>query len=218
MDFVFKGLTLQLTLTTLSSKGHILSTTAQTNPILVDRIIPRSVVSDTVLVLAGIVLTSLSAQLQIPASPVPFTFQTLAVLLIGATYGSVRAAITISGYVLIGMLGLPVFAGGASGIEKLFGATGGFIFGFIFAAYLTGYLAEKSWSSNALKMFVSFTLGSIVIYAIGVPVLAMVAFNSDVIAATVAMFPYLIWDAVKAVIAAGFVPAVFVLVKKIKKN
>jgi len=216
MDFVFKGLTLQLTLTTLSSKGHILSTT--TNPILVDRIIPRSVVSDTVLVLAGIALTALSAQLQIPASPVPFTFQTLAVLLIGATYGSVRATITISGYVLIGMLGLPVFAGGASGIEKLFGATGGFIFGFIFAAYLTGYLAEKSWSSNSLKMFVSFTLGSIVIYAIGVPVLAMVAFNSDVVAATVAMFPYLIWDAVKAVIAAGFVPAVFVLVEKIKKN
>ncbi len=160
----------------------------------------------------------MAAQVQIPAVPVPFTFQTLAVLLVGATYGGARAAITMSSYVLLGLLGLPVFAGGASGLEKIFGATGGFLIGFVFAAFLTGYLAELNWSSNSLKMFVSFALGSIVIYAVGVPVLAMVAFKSDLLAATTYMFPYLIWDAVKAVLAAGIVPGAFVLVNKIKKS
>jgi len=215
---VFKGLTLQLTLTTCISKGRKLSTTAPSNPILVDRIISRSLNSDIVLVVFGVALTAFAAQLQIPASPVPFTFQTLAVLLIGATYGGARAAITMSSYVVLGALGLPVFAGGASGFDKIFGATGGFLLGFIFAAFLTGYLAELNWSSNALKMFVSFALGSVVIYAIGVPVLAMVAFKSDLVAAITYMFPYLLWDTVKAVLAAGIVPGAFVLVKKIKKS
>lgn len=215
---MFKGLTLQLTLTTCISKGQTLSTTAPSNPILVDRIISRSLASDIVLVVFGVALTAAAAQLQIPASPVPFTFQTLAVLLIGATYGGSRAAITMASYVLVGALGLPVFAGGASGAEKIFGATGGFLLGFIFAAWLTGYLAQLSWSSNAVKMFVSFALGSVVIYAVGVPVLAMVAFKSDLLAATIYMFPYLIWDAVKAVLAAGIVPGAFVLVNKIKKS
>lgn len=195
-----------------------MSTTAPSNPILVDRIISRSLASDIVLVVFGVALTAAAAQLQIPASPVPFTFQTLAVLLIGATYGGSRAAITMASYVLVGALGLPVFAGGASGAEKIFGATGGFLLGFIFAAWLTGYLAQLSWSSNAIKMFVSFALGSVVIYAVGVPVLAMVAFKSDLLAATTYMFPYLIWDAVKAVLAAGIVPGAFVLVNKIKKS
>ena len=212
---MFKGLTLQLTLTTCISKGQTLSTTAPSNPILVDRIISRSLASDIVLVVFGVALTAAAAQLQIPASPVPFTFQTLAVLLIGATYGGSRAAITMASYVLVGALGLPVFAGGA---EKIFGATGGFLLGFIFAAWLTGYLAQLSWSSNAIKMFVSFALGSVVIYAVGVPVLAMVAFKSDLLAATTYMVPYLIWDAVKAVLAAGIVPGAFVLVNKIKKS
>ena len=174
--------------------------------------------SDIVLVALGVTLTALAAQVQIPALPVPFTLQTLAVLLIGATYGGSRAAITMTSYVLVGLAGVPVFAGGASGVEKLFGATGGFLIGFIFASLLTGYLAELNWSSNALKMFVSFSLGSIVIYAIGVPVLAMVAFKSDLVAAISYMFPYLIWDAVKAVLAAGIVPGAFALVKQIKKN
>ena len=188
------------------------------NPILVDRIIPRKLTTDFALVFLGITLTAVAAQLQIPASPVPFTFQTLTVLLIGATYGKARASITMLGYVLLGALGLPIFAGGAAGVEKLFGATGGFLVGFIVAAYLTGYLAELNWSSKSLKMFASFVLGSAVIYLIGIPVLALVAFGSDLTAATLFMLPYMIWDAVKAVLAAAIVPGAFVLVNKIKKS
>jgi biotin transport system substrate-specific component len=187
------------------------------NVTIIDNVISRSRVSDVVLVLVGVVLTALAAQVQIPALPVPFTLQTLAVLVIGATYGSSRGAITMGAYAVVGVLGFPVFAGGASGIAVIFGATGGFLLGFIFAAALIGRLAELNWSSDALKMFVSYVLGSAVIYAIGVPVLAMSAFASDLVAALTYMLPYLIWDAVKAVIAAALLPTAWVVVKAIKK-
>jgi biotin transport system substrate-specific component len=187
------------------------------NVTIIDKVISRSRVSDVVLVLAGVLLTALAAQVQIPALPVPFTLQTLAVLVIGATYGSSRGAITMGAYAIVGVLGFPVFAGGASGAAVIFGATGGFLLGFIFAAALIGRLAELNWSSDALRMFVSYVLGSIVIYAIGVPVLAMSAFASDLVAATTYMLPYLIWDAVKAVIAAALLPTAWVIVKAIKK-
>lgn len=187
------------------------------NVTIIDNVISRSRVSDVILVLAGVVLTALAAQVQIPALPVPFTLQTLAVLVIGATYGSSRGAITMGAYAIFGVLGFPVFAGGASGVSVIFGATGGFVLGFIFAAALIGRLAELNWSSDALKMFVSYVLGSIVIYAIGVPVLAISAFASDLVAAMTYMLPYLIWDAVKAVIAAALLPTAWVVVKAIKK-
>ena len=186
------------------------------NVTIIDSVISRSRVSDVVLVLAGVLLTALAAQVQIPALPVPFTLQTLAVLVIGATYGSSRGAITMGAYAVVGVLGFPVFAGGASGIDVIFGATGGFLLGFIFAAALIGRLAELNWSSDVLRMFVSYVLGSIVIYAIGVPVLAMSAFASDLVAAATYMLPYLIWDAVKAVFAAALLPTAWVVVKKIK--
>ena len=187
------------------------------NVTIIDNVISRSRVSDVALVLVGVLLTALAAQVQIPALPVPFTLQTLAVLVIGATYGASRGAITMGAYALVGVLGFPVFAGGASGVAVIFGATGGFILGFVFAAALIGRLAELNWSSDAVRMFVSYVLGSVVIYAIGVPVLAMSAFASDLIAAMTYMLPYLIWDAVKAVIAAALLPTAWVVVKAIKK-
>ena len=195
---------------------HILSI-AQSNKItLVDRIIPRSFVGDVVLVLAGVLLTTLAAQVQIPTAPVPFTFQTFAVLVIGATYGATRGAITMGSYAVLGLLGVPVFADWSAGPQVIFGATGGFIIGFIFAAALTGRLAELNWSSHYVKMFASFALGSVVIYSLGIPVLAMTAFGSDLAAAAIFMLPYLIWDAVKALLATALIPSAWLLVKKIK--
>ena len=195
---------------------HILSI-AQSNKItLVDRIIPRSFVGDVVLVLAGVLLTTLAAQVQIPTTPVPFTFQTFAVLVIGATYGATRGAITMGSYAVLGLVGVPVFADWSAGPQVIFGATGGFIIGFIFAAALTGRLSELNWSSHYVKMFASFALGSVVIYSLGIPVLAMTAFGSDLVGATIVMLPYLIWDAVKALLATALIPSAWLLVKKIK--
>lgn len=194
-----------------------MSSITSTRPTIVDALFSRSVYSDIALVLSGVVLTALAAQIQIPISPVPFTFQTLAVLLIGASYGFARAGITMATYALAGLVGIPVFAGYSKGPEVLLGATGGFILGFIFAAMLTGYLAERGWSKSAWKMFLNFSLGSILIYALGVPVLAMIAFNSDLLEATIFMLPYLAWDALKALIAGALLPSAWLVVGKIKK-
>ncbi|MBU6144509.1 MAG: biotin transporter BioY [Acidobacteria bacterium] len=195
-----------------------MSSIASSRQTLVDNIFSRTIYSDIALVAFGVALTAVSAQIQIPVSPVPFTFQTLAVLLIGASYGAARAAITMTVYALAGLVGIPVFADFSSGPEVLVGATGGFIIGFIFAAMLTGYLAERNWSDKPWKMFLNFSFGSILIYAFGIPVLAMVAFGSDLIQAAQAMLPYVLWDALKAVIAGTTLPAAWLLVKKIKKN
>lgn len=195
-----------------------MSTITTTRPTIVDSVINRTLYSDIALVAFGVALTAIAAQIQIPVSPVPFTFQTLAVLLIGASYGVTRAGITMATYALAGLVGIPVFAGFSKGPEVLFGATGGFIIGFIFAAMLTGYLAQRGWSANPWKMFLNFSFGSVLIYAIGVPVLAMAAFDAELLVATQFMLPYLVWDALKAVIAGAFLPTAWALVKKIKKN
>lgn len=185
-------------------------------PTIIDRIVPRSLVADIALIASGTALTAVAAQLAIPTSPVPFTFQTLAVLLVGATLGSLRGALSMMLYALAGAVGLPVFSDASHGVSVLFGATGGFIFGFIVAAALVGYLAEKNWSSNALKMFASYAIGSIVVYAVGIPVLAAVAFGGDLAATTIFMVPFMGWDVVKAVAAGALLPAAWKLVKKIQ--
>ena len=191
---------------------------AQTQNItLIDKLVARTLINNIILVVAGVALTALSAQLSIPAFPVPFTFQTLAVLIIGSTYGAARGAITMSAYALVGALGLPVFADASSGFNVLFGYSGGFIIGFIFAAALAGRLAELKWSSNVLKALVGFAMSTVVIYGLGIPVLAMNAYGSDLLAATQGMLPYLGWDFVKSVIAAGLIPSAWLLVKKLAK-
>ena len=83
---------------------------------------------------------------------------------------------------------------------------------------LTGYLAQKGWSTSPWKMFLNFSFGSILIYFVGIPVLAMVAFNADLQVAATFMLPYLLWDALKAVIAGAFLPSAWAVVKKIKKS
>lgn len=187
------------------------------NITLIDKLVARTLLNNVILVIAGVAITTLSAQLSIPALPVPFTFQTLAVLVIGSTYGAARGSITMAVYALVGALGLPVFADANSGFNVLFGYSGGFIIGFIFAAAVAGRLAELNWSSNALKALTSFVVSTVVIYGFGIPVLAMNAYASDILAATQGMLPYLIWDAAKAVIAAALIPGAWLLVNQLKK-
>lgn len=188
---------------------------------IVDRVVPRSLAADAALVAAGAALTAVAAQISIPASPVPFTFQTLAVLLIGASLGSVRGALSMVLYAVLGVVGLPVFAplsdgSHATGIQAVMGATFGFVIGFIAASFVVGLLAERNWSSHAVKMFVSYAVGSLVIYAFGIPVLAAVVAKGDLAVAAGIMVPFLVWDAVKAVIAGALLPLAWTAVKKIK--
>lgn len=188
---------------------------------IVDFVIPRSIAADSALVAAGAALTAVAAQISIPASPVPFTFQTLAVLLVGAALGSVRGALSMGLYAFLGVIGLPVFAplqdgSHAVGLQAVLGATFGFVIGFIAAAFVVGLLAERNWSSHSARMFVSYAVGSLVIYAFGIPVLAAVATGGDIVVAAGIMTPYLVWDAVKAIAAAALLPLAWAGVKKLK--
>lgn len=188
-------------------------------PTIVDRFIKRSLAADIALVVACAALTAVAAQISIPAYPVPFTLQTLVVLLVGATLGSRRGVLSLGLYALAGLAGIPVFAPKSDGshvvgVAAFVGPTAGFIFGFVVAAFLVGLLAERKWSSNVLKTFVAFVVGSGVIYLIGIPVLASTAFKGDAAAAISFMVPFMVWDVVKAVIAAGLLPGAWLLVKK----
>lgn len=185
-----------------------------TRPTIIDRLVPRSIASDVALVAAGTALTALAAQVSIPTPiGVPFTLQTFAVLLVGASLGSIRGAASMALYALVGLLGLPVFAEQSHGASVLFGATGGFIFGFILAGFVVGKLAELKWSSNILKMATAYAIGSIVIYLVGIPVLASVS-QVDLATATGWMVPFFIWDAVKAVAAGLALPGAWALLRK----
>jgi biotin transport system substrate-specific component len=124
---------------------------------------------DTLLVLAASLVTALAAQIAIPLpwSPVPVTGQTFAVLLSGAVLGARRAFLAQLVYLIEGSIGLPVFAGGAAGIARIVGPTGGYLAAFPFAAALTGWLAQRGWDRRFLTTFAALLLGSVVIFALG---------------------------------------------------
>ena len=129
---------------------------------------------NTLLIGSSSFLIALSAQLHlpIPFSPVPITAQTLAVLLIAAFLGKKRALAAVSAYILQGSLGLPVFAGGKSGLAVLMGPTGGYIWGFAAAAFVVGYLIEIGWDKKVLQAFLAMLLGNGLIYLSGLAWLA----------------------------------------------
>lgn len=152
-------------------------------------------------------LTAAGAYIQIPIpfSPVPVTLQVFFVLLAGSMLKSKWGSLSMVVYALLGIVGLPVFAGGSSGIGVLFGPTGGYIFGFIMAAYITGKLAEKSKSAgrsgfavNALNM----STGVMVIYAIGISQLMLVAEIGPWTALALGAVPFLPGEIVKTAVAA----------------
>ncbi|MFM6963041.1 MAG: biotin transporter BioY [Micrococcales bacterium] len=186
---------------------------------LVDRFVPKSLIADIVLVLAGTALTAVAAQLQvaIPGNPVPFTFQTLAVLLVGSVLGTVRGALSLALYAVLGTF-LPIYTNHTSGVDHLFGATGGYIVSFVVASAVVGFLAEKGWSSQIFKMIASYVVGTAIIYGIGASWLTYQVLGGDwTKGLALGVTPFLIWDVVKAIIAGALVPAGWSLAKLLKK-
>ncbi|MDP9272665.1 MAG: biotin transporter BioY [Chloroflexota bacterium] len=174
----------------------------------------RGLAWDGVLVIAGAALTAGAAQVAftMPWTAVPYTLQTGAVLLVGTALGVRRGVAAMILYVLLGVVGLPVFAGQASGIEKLFGFTGGYLIGFIGAAGLVGRLAELAWDRTAWQTIGLMVLGTLLIYLIGVPVLAAGSGLPLADAIYQGAIVFLPWDAAKVVIAAGLLPLTWRLV------
>lgn len=174
--------------------------------VLADRVFPRTLVMDIVLVVAGAALVTILAQLVIPLQPVPITGQTLGVLLVGSTLGAVRGSLSMVLYAVLGLVGLPVFSDGSHGAGVVFGATGGYIVGFILSAALVGWLSEREWDRKILKALATFAAGSLAVFAVGLPWLS-ITLHLDVAQTLAAGFyPFLIGGLVKAVIAAGLLP------------
>lgn len=166
------------------------------------------------LVVAGVALTALAAQVRfvVPGSPVPFTGQTAAVLLTGAALGSRLGGASMLLYVVLGAMGLPIFNGGASGVGQLLGVTGGYLIGFVVAATLVGWLAERGWDRTVPQAALLMVLGNLVIYLIGVPVLAAAADMSLGNAVDAGALRFIPGDALKIALAAGVLPAAWWLV------
>jgi biotin transport system substrate-specific component len=188
-----------------------MATAAPRPATLADVLVPpraRGLAWDAVLVLAGVVLTAVAAQVtfRAPWTTVPYTLQTGAVLLVGTTLGLRRGALSIALYVLVGAIGLPVFAEGSGGFAKLLGITGGYLVGFVLAAALTGWLAERGWDRSPVGMLGVMAIGTLIVYAIGVPVLALAAPLPLLTAINAGAIVFLPWDILKAVVAAGLFP------------
>jgi biotin transport system substrate-specific component len=185
-------------------------------PTLSTRYFPRasSWMRDIALIVAGSLLVAALAQISIPLpfTPVPITGQTFAVLLVGAALGSKRGLASMILYVAEGALGLPFFAGGASGWHILTGATAGYLIGFIAAAYVIGLLAERGLERSVRTSFVPFLVGTLIIYFFGVAWLAIVL-GSISKAILAGFLPFLIGDAIKWIAAALALPAAWKLVK-----
>ncbi|MCA0401578.1 MAG: biotin transporter BioY [Proteobacteria bacterium] len=120
------------------------------------------------LALAGSLLLAVSAQITVPMVPVPMTMQTLALLLIGASFGARRAVEASLLYLAEGAMGLPVFAGGAAGIHHLAGPTAGFLFGFVAAAWLIGALFDRGWGRNVMLAAAALMLGHLLLFVPGI--------------------------------------------------
>jgi biotin transport system substrate-specific component len=179
--------------------------------------LPGSVVRDVILVLGGAAFVGLAAQVAIPLpfTPVPVTGQTFAVLLVGAAYGPLRAVLSMAIYLVAGVIGMPWFAEGSTAYtEGALTPSFGYIVGFIAAAALVGWLAERGWTRTPWRTAGAMVLGNVVIYAIGVTWLkfALSATWSDAVAW--GLTPFLGGDLLKVALAAGLFPIAWLGLQK----
>jgi len=168
---------------------------------------------DLGMIVAGSAVVGLAAQweVRLPLTPVPITGQPFAVLLVGALLGARRGALAMVTYLMEGVLGLPVFAGGAAGVANLLGPTGGYLLGFVPAAFVTGFLAERGWDRHVLTTWAAMALGSTMIFLCGVPWLA--GFIGWEAALPAGLYPFLVGDVIKQVLAALALPGAWKLAR-----
>jgi biotin transport system substrate-specific component len=191
-----------------------MSTAAIARPgqVLAD-LLPASRVRDAALVVGGAALTGLAAQISVPVpgSPVPVTGQTFAALLVGTSLGAGRGFLSLALYALAGVAGVPWFAGGASGAAA---PSFGYILGMLLAATVVGTLARRGADRSVLRTAGAMLLGQAVVYAVGVPYLALATGMSAGAAIAAGLTPFLIGDALKVALAMGVMPAAWKLVRR----
>jgi len=187
------------------------------NLTLIDLIIPRienktlAMVKDIALVLSFAILTGICAKLKIEIGAVPITMQTFAVLLTGVLLGSKRGALSQITYLFLGLAGIPWFSRGG-GIQYILSPTFGYIIGFIFAAYLVGYLAEKGFDRKIQTATLAIFLGNILLYIPGLLWLAKFVGFGRVL--SVGLYPFIFGDLLKICLAGLILPIGWKLVKR----
>lgn len=145
-------------------------------------------------------LTAVGAYIHVPIGPVPIVLSTLFVLLSGLLLGSKWGFVSMAIYLIAGAMGIPVFAGGKGGVVHFLGPTGGYLFGYMIASWMTGLMTERSPVLLILDIL-AVIIGSIVIYALGVPWLKIITHMSWSKTLMVGVIPFLIGDAIKAIAA-----------------
>lgn len=157
-------------------------------------------------ILLGSLFIGVMAQIAIsvPFSPIPITGQTVAVILLGGLLGARRGAMSVLVYLMEGALGLPVFAHMKAGPAVLVGPTAGYLWGFVFAAFLIGYLTEKGFTSKPISSFLSCFAATTLILILGSLYLAIfnIGFNEAML---MGFYPFLIGDVVKSLLCAGLI-------------
>lgn len=179
--------------------------------------ITRSTVASQIsLILTGTVFLAVMAQIAfpIPGSPVPFTGQTLGVLLLGTAYGAGLGFSTIAFYLLIGMAGAPIFSSGTSGIERIVGPTGGYLVGMLISSLVIGALAGRKWDQKIKTVIPTMIIGNLVIFAIGLLWLNQYTGQSWLWTFEKGFTPFVFGEIIKIAIASTALPAVWKYVAK----
>ena len=179
--------------------------------VLIDKIVPGTgTLRDMLLIVGGTFLIALCTRLEIPVYLVPITGQTFGIFLIAALLGSRRGVLSVMGYLSLGAMGLPVFAGYATGLTAFVGPTAGYIVGFVFAAFTVGSLCERGWDRSVSTTILAMLAGSLSIYIPGVIWLSRFIGWDRVIDAGV--LPFIIGDTAKIAAATILFPSAWRLV------
>ncbi|MEU9010899.1 biotin transporter BioY [Streptomyces sp. NPDC048479] len=186
------------------------SVTSRPGAVLAD-LLPASRTRDIALVVGGAALTGIAAQLTVPVpgSPVPVSGQTFAALLVGTALGARRGFLSLALYAVVGMAGMPWFAEGDSGYAM---PSFGYILGMLLAATVVGALARRGADRSVLRTAGAMVAGSVIIYAVGVPYLALATGMTMGQAVSAGLVPFLIGDALKAALAMGALPTAWKLI------
>jgi len=168
------------------------------------------------LILGGTIFLAVMAQISfpIPGSPVPFTGQTLGVLLLGTAYGASLGFSTVAFYLLMGIAGAPIFASGSHGFEKIAGATGGYLVGMLIASLVLGALACRKWDQKIKTVIPTMIIGNVIIFTAGLIWLHQYTGQSWSWTVDKGLTPFILAEFIKIAIASTALPAVWRLVAK----
>lgn len=184
---------------------------------LIDRLLPlpSRFLRVPLQIAAGVTVLALLAQLEVTLGPVPLTGQTLGVLLIGAAYGLSLGTLTLLAYLAVGTAGFGVFAGGGAGWATLTGATAGYLVGFVLAAALVGYLAQRGWTRSFSATALAMLLGNVLIYVPGLLWLRQILPDWPT-TLSLGLLPFIPGDLIKLALAAALLPTAWTLLGRPK--